>query len=980
MYDMKKLTHALTLTHTTHTHIYTQAGKFLTQTPIPPMPADTKVPEMKRLGHDALLLGKLFSFILKPILGGVDGSGTACDLQDALVASAAASTILFVIFHKQQGAFIPPQLYHDLQSTIKALFIDVTKQMLEWGRADMNFFLLGTNELEKLFGILRSLFTGRGFDIKELGERIGAGIDIQGIKLRHPEWDRGQRRLSVSGSYDRANLISWLGKMFVEGSVGMVPSWWMEGVELGLASFVPHPFYGGKNAEGVMRARAIVEKAVAAGCTMMRVFDGKLVGVGKKKVKEDGVEKEVEEGDDEEQEDLRAIHSTDDDDGNVIAPLEEEVVDVLAGMDVDLTDSREDDLAAAAALLGGDGGNGGQQPGDGYVRRDMVRKEVEGEEEGVLISKSTAVAQLGGEYDCKELTKSSDRERRVCGMEEGNPSSSSSRVVVVEEDTPYVQQFDPVVVAIKTNHRVDNDYTYVTMSMGLGTITSMSNKRVGSGTLTAMPEYAFAKEETKVEVQLVKVSLAAEGGDLFNLYTDQYLTDEPLSFKGNEFVLLVKPQSVQDQETGESYYRLRKKDLERNMKVFAELFEDMRDTNKLPSKLPQGTSRLLPEPVERELWLEKREIKTLECDLCSISKSVMLKKDLRLHVAGHSYKGGFYKRVGKETMFEHPCGYCGVSLAVGGCSLNITTKKGKRVVESSCGKKLDYLKFAQLEKERNEELERRIASAAAEGENAAAEGEGAAVGGNKPKDKPELNGFPVANIPVECPMDGCSQVVWRDELVPHMLDVHVSLGGERNSQWRRRGKPLLVELIDVLSDVKGRMHGGGKATKMNDFKMKAETEAHVRALLEEMQQLVPGKLGITLAFTLEQMARESSIALYKYNATLGPLPKRNSKKRKRDQAVEGGEKGVEEAEGESKKEEGGSGKGGEEEEEEKEEEEEEEEEVDSKMNIHESDSSDEEEISKRLKKMRKKPEGDSDPDVSGDEAHGRKGRKNKKRG
>ena len=97
MYDMKKLTHALTLTHTTHTHIYTQAGKFLTQTPIPPMPADTKVPEMKRLGHDALLLGKLFSFILKPILGGVDGSGTACDLQDALVASAAASTILFVI-------------------------------------------------------------------------------------------------------------------------------------------------------------------------------------------------------------------------------------------------------------------------------------------------------------------------------------------------------------------------------------------------------------------------------------------------------------------------------------------------------------------------------------------------------------------------------------------------------------------------------------------------------------------------------------------------------------------------------------------------------------------------------------------------------------------------------------------------------------------------------------------------------------------
>lgn len=104
-------------------------------------------------------------------------------------------------------------------------------------------------------------------------------------------------------------------------------------------------------------------------------------------------------------------------------------------------------------------------------------------------------------------------------MEKGNPSSSSSRVVVVEEDTPYVQQFDPVVVAIKTNHRVDNDYTYVTMSMGVGAITSMSNNTVGSGTLTTMPEYAFAKEETKVEVQLVKVSLAAEGGGIYSTCT-----------------------------------------------------------------------------------------------------------------------------------------------------------------------------------------------------------------------------------------------------------------------------------------------------------------------------------------------------------------------------------------------------------------------------------------------------------------------------
>jgi hypothetical protein len=153
----------------------------------------------------------------------------------------------------------------------------------------------------------------------------------------------------------------------------------------------------------------------------------------------------------------------------------------------------------------------------------------------------------------------------------------------------------------------------------------------------------------------------------------------------------------------------------------------------------------------------------------------------------------------------------------------------------------------------------------------------------------KLNGFPVANIPVVCPMDGCLNVVWRDGLVPHVLNEHVNLDGQRNQQWRRRGKPLLVEFIDVLSDVKGRKDE-------RDYEMKAETEARVLALLEEMRQLVPGKLGITLAFTLEQMARESSIALYKYNATLGPLKERNSTKRKRKQTVEGGAKGVEEQE------------------------------------------------------------------------------------
>lgn len=461
----------------------------------------------------------------------------------------------------------------------------------------------------------------------------------------------------------------------------------------------------------------------------------------------------------------------------------------------------------------------------------------------------------------------------------------------MKEDTAYVQIFDPVLLFIKTDSDRDKKHKYVTMSMAVGSIATMSNKTVGSGALCLMPEQAFATEETKVEVNLVKVSAAAGGDDFLELHTDHYLTAKPLLFQGNEFVLLVKPQVVET-EAGQQLYRLKKKDLERHLSIFAELFEDLRDCGSLPQKLPQGPSKVLPEPVGKRMWLEKLVSKEFECDLCNNPKSVMLKKDMRVHSAGHSFKGGYYKVVGKEIMFERPCGYCGVSVAVGGCTLDIrTTKQGKRVVASTCGKKLDHMKFAPLEKERNEELERRIAAAERKKDAAAAaaaEGEDASAEGNEPMEI-KLNGFPVANIPVVCPMDGCLNVVWRDELLPHVLNEHVSLDGQRNQQWRRRGKSLVVEFIHMLSDVKGRKDE-------RDYEMKAETEARVLALLEEMRQLVPGKLGITLAFALEQMARESSSALKAFARTRKRRKTRNTAKRKRKQTVEGGAKGVEEQE------------------------------------------------------------------------------------
>lgn len=55
----------------------------------------------------------------------------------------------------------------------------------------------------------------------------------------------------------------------------------------------------------------------------------------------------------------------------------------------------------------------------------------------------------------------------------------------------------------------------------------------------------------------------------------------------------------------------------------------------------------------------------------SVTKTVMFKKNLRGHAAGHALKGGYHKVAGRKIMFERPCEYCEVSVDIGGCTLDI---------------------------------------------------------------------------------------------------------------------------------------------------------------------------------------------------------------------------------------------------------------------------------------------------------------------
>jgi hypothetical protein len=229
-------------------------------------------------------------------------------------------------------------------------------------------------------------------------------------------------------------------------------------------------------------------------------------------------------------------------------------------------------------------------------------------------------------------------------------------------------------------------------------------------------------------------------------------------------------------------------------------------------------------------------------------------KHMRHHVAGHAWKSkaeSLVKKVGGLYAFDRPCGFCGVPADVGGCTIDIVTKasnkgKGKSVLVSSCGLKLDGMKFDAMESTRNEELEARVEAVS----------DGKAV-------QTKLTGFLVANMPVVCPFPRCSAVVWKYNLMAHMCGAHIHLFGERNQRWRKRAAPLVAEFVCLLSDVDRRIVVVKRDSK-KCHKMTEETAGKVGLLLDEMRELVPGELGIKLAFNLEEMARESDSALDAY--------------------------------------------------------------------------------------------------------------------
>lgn len=131
----------------------------------------------------------------------------------------------------------------------------------------MYLWQIGTDGLENLFAVVRTLTHSRNVDLKELGDRLGAAVALERVYKEHQDWKRASRRLN--GTLDHINTASWdtgpAGNSDVR-EVDLQLSW-ENGCVDAVAILQAHPSYGD---HGARISRKTFSELGRQGVTMLK--------------------------------------------------------------------------------------------------------------------------------------------------------------------------------------------------------------------------------------------------------------------------------------------------------------------------------------------------------------------------------------------------------------------------------------------------------------------------------------------------------------------------------------------------------------------------------------------------------------------------------------------------------------------------------------------------------------------------------------
>jgi len=100
------------------------------------------------------------------------------------------------VHNDAQSQFLPNTLFINIRIIIKNAFFCVAKAKVDHPMQPFFVVLLGTDRLETLFGILRTMVgNDANLDILQLALRVTATTEVSNILTKHLEWDNGPRQL-----------------------------------------------------------------------------------------------------------------------------------------------------------------------------------------------------------------------------------------------------------------------------------------------------------------------------------------------------------------------------------------------------------------------------------------------------------------------------------------------------------------------------------------------------------------------------------------------------------------------------------------------------------------------------------------------------------------------------------------------------------------------------------------------------------------
>ncbi|KAL0061966.1 hypothetical protein AAF712_011175 [Marasmius tenuissimus] len=191
----------------------------------------SRKPYHKQVQEAIRIMGQFFLYLIFPYVC-VDLS-----LAEQLEYLSTAAHLMFALYSHQRAGkcFIPTTLYIDIMLMIRNVYFCVAKSKVDDPDGEFWLVLLGTDRLEIIFGILRTMVgNDANLDVYQAACRLTGTTEVANILATHPEWQRTPRRMKLpsldrnqnvlSERVDHLNPQSWRGDVHT-GIVSLYTCW-----------------------------------------------------------------------------------------------------------------------------------------------------------------------------------------------------------------------------------------------------------------------------------------------------------------------------------------------------------------------------------------------------------------------------------------------------------------------------------------------------------------------------------------------------------------------------------------------------------------------------------------------------------------------------------------------------------------------------------------------------------------------------------